>query len=42
MAKAPREGEVKTRLVPPLTAAQAAALSAAFIRDTVENILGGV
>lgn len=39
MAKAPRQGEVKTRLVPPLTAAEAAALSAAFIRDTAENIL---
>ena len=41
MAKAPREGEVKTRLVPPLTAAEAMALSAAFIRDTAENILRG-
>jgi rSAM/selenodomain-associated transferase 1 len=39
MAKAPRQGEVKTRLVPPLTAAEAAALSAAFIRDTAESIL---
>ena len=39
MAKAPRHGEVKTRLVPPLTAAEATALSAAFIRDTAENIL---
>ena len=39
MAKAPREGEVKTRLVPPLTAAEAMALSIAFIRDTAENIL---
>jgi uncharacterized protein len=39
MAKAPRQGEVKTRLVPPLTAAQATVLSAAFIRDTAENIL---
>ena len=39
MAKAPREGEVKTRLVPPLTAAEAAALSAVFIRDTAGNIL---
>ena len=39
MAKAPRQGEVKTRLVPPLTAAEATALSAAFIRDTAENIL---
>lgn len=39
MAKAPRQGEVKTRLVPPLTAAEATALSVAFIRDTAENIL---
>jgi len=39
MAKAPREGEVKTRLVPPLTPAEAMALSIAFIRDTAENIL---
>jgi uncharacterized protein len=39
MAKAPRRGEVKTRLVPPLTATEAAALSGAFIRDTAENIL---
>ena len=39
MAKAPRQGEVKTRLIPPLTAAEAAALSVAFIRDTAENIL---
>src|SRR3954447_4079116 len=39
MAKAPREGEVKTRLVPPLTPAEAMALSIAFIRDTAENVL---
>jgi rSAM/selenodomain-associated transferase 1 len=39
MAKAPRQGEVKTRLVPPLTPAEATALSAAFIRDTADNIL---
>ena len=39
MAKAPRQGEVKTRLVPPLTAPEATTLSAAFIRDTAENIL---
>jgi rSAM/selenodomain-associated transferase 1 len=38
MAKAPREGRVKTRLVPPLTAAQAMALSAAFLADTVQAI----
>jgi uncharacterized protein len=39
MAKAPRRGEVKTRLVPPLSAEEAAALSGAFIRDIAENIL---
>jgi uncharacterized protein len=38
MAKAPRVGEAKTRLVPPLTAEDAAALSACFIRDAAENI----
>src|SRR6266566_4906554 len=39
MAKAPRVGEVKTRLVPPLSPAEAAALSGAFIRDIAGNIL---
>ena len=39
MAKAPRQGAVKTRLIPPLTAAEAADLSIAFIRDTAENLL---
>jgi len=38
MAKAPRIGEAKTRLVPPLSAAEAAGLSACFIRDAAENI----
>ena len=38
MAKAPRPGRVKTRLSPPLTADQAAALNICFIRDTTENI----
>jgi uncharacterized protein len=38
MAKAPRLGEVKTRLVPPLSAAQASALSECFIRDVVGGI----
>jgi hypothetical protein len=38
MAKAPRPGHAKTRLVPPLDAEGAAALSAAFLRDTTENI----
>jgi len=39
MAKAPRLGEVKTRLVPPLSAADAALLSGCFIRDIAGNIL---
>lgn len=38
MAKAPRIGAAKTRLVPPLSAAEAAGLSACFIRDAAENI----
>jgi rSAM/selenodomain-associated transferase 1 len=38
MAKAPRPGQVKTRLVPPLTPAAAASLSASFLRDITENI----
>ena len=39
MAKAPRPGRCKTRLTPPLAPDQAAALSAAFLRDTTENIV---
>ena len=39
MAKAPRAGRSKTRLCPPLLAEQAAALSAAFLRDVTENIV---
>jgi uncharacterized protein len=38
MAKAPRVGEAKTRLVPPLSAEEAARLSASFIHDAAENI----
>ncbi len=38
MAKAPRPGRAKTRLCPPLRAEQAAALSAAFLRDTTGNM----
>jgi rSAM/selenodomain-associated transferase 1 len=38
MAKAPQPGRSKTRLVPPLTPEGAAAMSAAFLRDTTENI----
>jgi rSAM/selenodomain-associated transferase 1 len=38
MAKAPLAGEVKTRLVPPLTAPEAAALNVCFLRDMAANI----
>ena len=38
MAKAPQPGCSKTRLCPPLTPDQAAALSAAFLRDTTEAL----
>jgi len=38
MAKAPRPGFCKTRLVPPLSPAQAASLSTAFLRDITENL----
>jgi uncharacterized protein len=38
MAKAPRAGAVKTRLVPPLTPEAAMTLSASFLRDVTENI----
>jgi rSAM/selenodomain-associated transferase 1 len=38
MAKTPRAGFSKTRLCPPLRPEQAAALSAAFLRDTTANI----
>ena len=40
MAKAPRAGKVKTRLAPPLTLEQAAAINVCFLRDTTENISG--
>jgi uncharacterized protein len=39
MAKAPRPGQVKTRLVPPLTPDMASKLNASFLRDITENIL---
>lgn len=39
MAKAPQPGRSKTRLCPPLNPDQAATLSAAFLRDTTENLL---
>jgi len=38
MAKAPRAGKVKTRLSPPLTLEQSAALNICFLRDTAESI----
>jgi len=38
MAKAPSTGSVKTRLTPPLTAEEASALSACFLRDTANNV----
>jgi len=39
MAKAPLPGDVKTRLIPPLTPAQAAQLSACFLQDTAANVV---
>ena len=39
MAKAPRAGKVKTRLAPPLTLEEAAALNVCFLRDTTRNIV---
>jgi rSAM/selenodomain-associated transferase 1 len=38
MAKAPRPGKVKTRLAPPLTLEESAALNICFLRDTAENL----
>jgi rSAM/selenodomain-associated transferase 1 len=38
MTKAPRAGQVKTRLVPPLTHADAARLNICFLRDTASAI----
>jgi rSAM/selenodomain-associated transferase 1 len=38
MAKAPRAGRVKTRLSPPLTLEQTAALNIQFLRDTTANL----
>ena len=38
MTKAPRAGKVKTRLSPPLTPEEAAALSICFLRDTTSAI----
>ena len=39
MVKAPRAGQVKTRLCPPLAPEQAASLAACFARDTVTKAL---
>jgi rSAM/selenodomain-associated transferase 1 len=38
MTKAPKSGISKTRLIPPLSPAEAAALSACFLRDTCVNV----
>lgn len=38
MSKAPRAGKVKTRLAPPLTLTQTAALNICFLQDTTENL----
>ena len=38
MAKAPHPGRAKTRLVPPLTGDEAAAIGAAFLRDITDNL----
>lgn len=38
MTKVPRAGQVKTRLVPPLTHEEAAQLNACFLRDTAATI----
>ena len=38
MAKAPQPGKVKTRLSPPLTLEQTAALNVRFLQDTTENL----
>jgi uncharacterized protein len=38
MAKAPRPGRVKTRLSPPLTSDEAAAINRCFLMDTTKNI----
>ncbi|MFN2508858.1 MAG: TIGR04282 family arsenosugar biosynthesis glycosyltransferase [Chthoniobacterales bacterium] len=42
MTKAPRAGEVKTRLSPPLTPEEAASLNVCFLRDTTTAITGCV
>ena len=39
MAKASAPGQTKTRLVPPLTFDEAAALNTAFLQDIADNVL---
>ena len=39
MVKAPRSGEVKTRLVPPLRAEEASRLSVCFVKDILANLV---
>jgi hypothetical protein len=39
MVKAPRSGQVKTRLVPPLCSEEASRLSVCFIKDVAANLL---
>jgi len=39
VTKAPQAGSVKTRLVPPLTHDEAAALHSCFLKDTAENVI---
>src|SRR3954471_11776657 len=41
MTKAPQPGRVKTRLTPPLSPEEAAALNICFLRDTAQAILSG-
>src|SRR6266700_1131823 len=40
MTKAPQAGQVKTRLIPPLTPGEAAELNKCFLRDTTAAISG--
>src|SRR5437762_12720585 len=40
MTKAPQAGQVKTRLIPPLTPSEAAELNKCFLRDTTAAISG--
>src|SRR6476659_8848609 len=42
MTKAPQAGQVKTRLIPPLTPDEAAELNKSFLRDTTSTISSAV